>query len=241
MQTTWSPNFCSVWGHLKCRNTDLLLSLETPIPSPSTGVFFLASHHQNLDQSWSQFHRLPLQLSCSLQPSPCRVSVLLLFILNQRSPFLISQGRDASASFFPFLLLKWTWDILFFFLFKCLFGCTRSQLQRAGSLRFTVACCIFSGGVQRFSCGLWNRVPQPGIKPRPPLGGWSLSHWTTREVPGPGTLSEGTCLALLPSCQGVGFLAVFSSSYSAIVTPDSTAMGIITVSQATYVENKDLC
>ena len=27
-------------------------------------------------------------------------------------------------------------------------------------------------------------VPQSGIKPRPPaLGAWSLSHWTTREVP----------------------------------------------------------
>ena len=27
-------------------------------------------------------------------------------------------------------------------------------------------------------------VPWPGIKPRPPaLGTWSLSHWTTREVP----------------------------------------------------------
>ena len=58
------------------------------------------------------------QPSCSLQPSPCRVSVLPLFILNQRFPFLIFQGRDASASFFPFLLPKWTGT--FFFFFKCL-------------------------------------------------------------------------------------------------------------------------
>ena len=35
------------------------------------------------------------------------------------------------------------------------------------------------------SCGMWELVPQPGIKPGPPaLGVWSLSHWTTREVPG---------------------------------------------------------
>ena len=34
------------------------------------------------------------------------------------------------------------------------------------------------------SCGIWELVPWPGIKPRPPaLGAQSLSHWTTREVP----------------------------------------------------------
>ena len=31
---------------------------------------------------------------------------------------------------------------------------------------------------------MWDLVPQPGIKSRPPaLGLQSLSHWTTREVP----------------------------------------------------------
>ena len=35
-----------------------------------------------------------------------------------------------------------------------------------------------------FSCSMWDLVPFLGIKPRPPaLGVWSLSHWTTREVP----------------------------------------------------------
>ena len=34
------------------------------------------------------------------------------------------------------------------------------------------------------SCGMWDLVPQPGIEPRiPALGAWSLSHWTTSEVP----------------------------------------------------------
>ena len=34
------------------------------------------------------------------------------------------------------------------------------------------------------SCSMWDLVPWPGIKPRPPaLGTWSLTHWTTREVP----------------------------------------------------------
>ena len=40
-------------------------------------------------------------------------------------------------------------------------------------------------------CGMWNLELQhvgssspTGIEPRPPaLGAWSLSHWTTREVP----------------------------------------------------------
>ena len=35
-----------------------------------------------------------------------------------------------------------------------------------------------------FSCGLWDLVPQAGIKPRSPaLGAQSLSQWTARQVP----------------------------------------------------------
>ena len=41
------------------------------------------------------------------------------------------------------------------------------------------------------SCGLWDLVPGPGIKPRPPaLGAQSLSHWTTQEVPDQGILNR---------------------------------------------------
>ena len=44
---------------------------------------------------------------------------------------------------------------------------------------------LFSCGMQALSCGVWDLVPWPGIKPRPPaLGARSLNHWTTREVPG---------------------------------------------------------
>ena len=46
-----------------------------------------------------------------------------------------------------------------------------------GPLIFTVACGIIS-------CGMWDLVPQLRIEPRPSaVGAWSLSHWTTREVP----------------------------------------------------------
>ena len=46
-----------------------------------------------------------------------------------------------------------------------------------------VACGIFSCGTQTLSCSMWNLVPWPGIKPRPPAWeAWSHSHWATREV-----------------------------------------------------------
>ena len=38
--------------------------------------------------------------------------------------------------------------------------------------------------VPGLSYGMWDLVPWPGIKPRPyALGAWSLSHWTSKEVP----------------------------------------------------------
>ena len=47
-----------------------------------------------------------------------------------------------------------------------------------------MACGIFSCGMRTLSCGMWDLVPWPEIEPGPPaLGAWSLSHWTTREVP----------------------------------------------------------
>ena len=43
---------------------------------------------------------------------------------------------------------------------------------------------IFSCGVWTLSCSTWDLDPCPGIKPGPSaLGVWSLSHWTTRDVP----------------------------------------------------------
>ena len=63
----------------------------------------------------------------------------------------------------------------FFFLKNYLVGCTGSWLQHGGSV--VAACRIFS-------CGMWGLVSWSGIKPGPcVLGAWSLSHWTTREVP----------------------------------------------------------
>ena len=63
-------------------------------------------------------------------------------------------------------------------------GCTGSWLQHMGSLMFIETCGIFSGSMWTLSCSTCDLVLWPGIKLRPPeLGTWSLSHWTTREVP----------------------------------------------------------
>ena len=43
---------------------------------------------------------------------------------------------------------------------------------------------VSSCGMRTLSCGMWGLVSRPGIESRPhALGAWSLSHWTTREVP----------------------------------------------------------
>ena len=39
----------------------------------------------------------------------------------------------------------------------------------------------FTRDMRTFSCGMWDLVPQPGIKPKPPaLGTWVLRHCTQK-------------------------------------------------------------
>ena len=60
----------------------------------------------------------------------------------------------------------------------------------------------FSCGTWTLSCGMWDLVSWPGTKPRPPaLRVWSLSPWTTREVPG----HSAKCLLPLSNNTGVFF------------------------------------
>ena len=48
-----------------------------------------------------------------------------------------------------------------------------------------------------FPCRMWDLVPWPGMEPRPPaLGAWSLSHWTTKEVPNNIFLKSTPCQEL---------------------------------------------
>ena len=58
------------------------------------------------------------------------------------------------------------------------------------------------------SCGLWDLLPWPGIKPRVPAQGlWSPSPWTTRGVPGRLTVSFWVAcerIVLLPGLSNNG-------------------------------------
>ena len=57
-------------------------------------------------------------------------------------------------------------------------------LWHVGSLSFVAACGIYTCGMWTLGCSMWDPVPWPGIELGPPaLGGQSLSHLTTREVP----------------------------------------------------------
>ena len=67
------------------------------------------------------------------------------------------------------------------------------------------------------SCAMWDLVPRPGIKPRPPaLGVWSLSHWTTREAP------QGSGFFFLTFCK---YLLNVSHDLSPVRGEDSEAQG----------------
>ena len=103
---------------------------------------------------------------------------------------------------------------------------------------FVFGCARSSSSMWILSCGVGDLVPWLGIKPEPPeLRGWSLSHWTTREVPGghsfayhkkkflhivapPSRLS--TQSTLCPSSQGQivrrfeGFKCALAKSYKQI-------------------------
>ena len=71
--------------------------------------------------------------------------------------------------------------LFFFFFFNLTVPYLSSDMQ---DLFFFTATGPFSCVMQILCCSMWDLVPWPGIKPRPPaLGVWNLNHWTTREVP----------------------------------------------------------
>ena len=99
----------------------------------------------------------------------------------------------SSFLYFPTICLHLSQGFFFFFFFLIyiyLFACTGSQLWHAGPSIFVAtcrillipACGICSYGMWTPSCGRWDLVPWPAIKPGPLLWELSLSHWTTREV-----------------------------------------------------------
>ena len=82
--------------------------------------------------------------------------------------------------------------IFFFFFFNVYLSIWLCQVLVAARRIFVAACGIFSCGMWSLSCVMWDLGLWPGIEPGPPaLGAWSLSDWTTREVPGPCRLVHG--------------------------------------------------
>ena len=62
------------------------------------------------------------------------------------------------------------------------------------------------------SCSMWDLVPWPGIEPGSLLlGMWSLSHWSTREVPD--TFKKGLTCTLVQRWRGSGRGGIPSRGY----------------------------
>ena len=78
---------------------------------------------------------------------------------------------------------------------------------------FVVACRFFSCGIQLLGCSMWSPVPWPGIELQPPaLRAWSLSHWTTREVPYACVLKAPQTLFSMPHWLDLGICPFLDQS-----------------------------
>ena len=79
---------------------------------------------------------------------------------------------------FPFQLLLFIYLFIYLFLAGPGLRCGTQDLLVAACGLLVAACELLVAARMR------NLVPQPGMEPRPPaVGTWSLTHWTTREVP----------------------------------------------------------
>ena len=84
---------------------------------------------------------------------------------------LRSEGKEEQQDPIGLFLLK-----IYFYLFIYL-AASGLTCSMQGSSIFLASCRVFS-------CSMWNLGPWPGTRLGPPhLGAWSLSHWTTRQVP----------------------------------------------------------
>ena len=74
--------------------------------------------------------------------------------------------------------------IMYFKSFNLFFKRNNYLFECAGSQLWHMASSSLSYSMRDFNSGKWDLVLWPGIKPgTPALEAWSLSHWTTREVP----------------------------------------------------------
>ena len=69
-----------------------------------------------------------------------------------------------------------TFIFAYLFIYLAALGLSRST-QDLPSLLRRESSLVGARKLQTLSCGMWDLVPSPGIKPGPPvLGLWSLSH-----------------------------------------------------------------
>jgi len=112
-------------------------------------------------------------LLCSILDQPSNISpTSFFFSTDLEADFIIDSFVKFTRSFFwVFHLLPLIYSYIYAILFLIYL--------------FIWLCWVSVAASGIFSCGLWDLVPWPGIKFRLlALGSWSLSHWTTREVPG---------------------------------------------------------
>ena len=148
-----------------------------PLDSRGWGGSWIYRSGRVNKQSWKAKDPGNLQHTRHLKIYNKDISASLPFILhgfakNPRFEILIF----LSSSFFyacpPYL------SISFFFLFFQIFLFIYLAVS-------SLSCGMqdFSSSMWTLSYGIWNLLPQPGIKlGSPALGAQSFSHWTTREV-----------------------------------------------------------
>ena len=118
--------------------------------------------------------QIPLWIKCMLYFTPF-VSWITSCLKEPKERNVAQVSQDKRFMFLSLILLFW-WETMkisskdtqFSFYFKI----------------FSIKCLFIYLTALSLSCSMWDLVPWPGIEPRSPaLGAWSLSHWTTMEVP----------------------------------------------------------
>ena len=109
-------------------------------------------------------------------------SHLYSFSENGVSDHQLTQVRNVMLHF-----ISYSWNskkpVRLIFFFKILIWPSQ-VLVAAGSSILVAAFKNFSCDMQTLSFSMWDLVPWLRVEPRPPaLGVWSLSHWTSKEVP----------------------------------------------------------
>ena len=119
----------------------------------------------------------PLLLCFRAGSFPWNIFSVLLRTGSPPKPAPIQQSSDWAARFLTLGLYIWS----HYGSYTKLLFCNLAYISDKGVILKNTYLFIYLSALG-LSCGMWDLVPRPGIKPRPPaLVVQSLSHWTTRE------------------------------------------------------------